>query len=416
MPRFQLSILLGLSMTILQACGGGGQSTPPPQAIVPPPVMSGAPQITGPGTDFVGKNDGSQTLNVLIIRAEFSDTPINISNDQWNNMWIQNLQSLQNYMTQYAYNEVDVSATISSAIILPPSAGFFNENVIPSRFRAAYREIAAISDDDDVATIDNADVVIFNYPSIEHSRSFGGLGSPGNIWLPGNDVFDGALIHEMGHHYGMPHSQGMEGVTFRSDPSTHRLITNDFTEGFDGLHMIGSDGNGRTGFFAPYPVPYMVDSGLMPEIYRETITADGTYRLFDFEQPRLPDTADKMAYVININNENLWMSFSPNMVERWSQFGSDGFSNGMIMHRRYNQNEISVIDFTPNSYRQANAFSQADHDFQLFQDSRDGALQVGETFEITDTTGASPRDIIIEPIATGTERGMDYIDIRVSGL
>jgi len=275
----------------------------------------GAVLLTAAGT----LNSQADPQTILYIRAEFPDKQMTISDA----VWLQRLQTLNTrldeYWTEHSYQAItSVDATYTQEFMMPgPLADYFNV----SDLRAEMRNLATNAG----FTMSNFDHVLYSYPSIPHNISFGALGSPGNIWLPGENPFDGGLIHEYGHALGVGHANSIEGAAGVVFPGARR-------EGRDGLHMMGSDGFQRIGDYSTTNLPMKYKMGFIDDSYIPRIVNDGVIRIWESELTALPSVRN-MGARVDVNGDDFWISFAPKMVERWANFNSAGFANGVIVQR-----------------------------------------------------------------------------------
>lgn len=324
-------------------------------------------------------------MDILYIRGEFTDKPMTINNQTWRNRLNTLNVSLNRYWVKHSYKKITaIRATYTQELTFPGVSGDYMD---VHKLRSTARNMASNAG----FNLQDYDHVVYSYPSIKHSREFGALGSPGNIWLPGENPFDGGLIHEFGHALGLGHAHSIEGASGVIYPGEVR-------GGRDGLFMMGSDGQGRIGDYSTINLPMRYQTKFIDDRYIPIAKTDSTYRIWEFELDSLPSVRN-LGVRVNVNGEDFWISYAPKMAERWANFDSAGFARGVLVHRKNNA-VTSTLDFTPGSFN-------GTKNEEDFKDTRDGALQIGSSYNFPNS------NVSIRPKSTGSAGGIRFIDVEI---
>ncbi|MEM8709996.1 MAG: hypothetical protein AAGG01_03520, partial [Planctomycetota bacterium] len=241
--------------------------------------------------------------------------------------------------------------------------------------------------------INDYDHIVLSYPSAPHTFSFGALGTPGTVWMPGSNPWGPGFIHELGHAFGVGHASHYEGGP-NVFPGQHR-------EGRDGLFMMGSEG-GAMGGRSTINMPMRYAMNHAGDAQVKNVDGPQVVRLFEFELAAYPDGKYMAARIDapGVLNRDWWLSFAPTMVDRWSAFNSEGFGRGIIV-QELNGSITRSLDFTPQSQ---GGIGTNEEDYV---DSRDGALQIDQRFTFPGT------ELSLEPLAIGVQDGLRWIDVAI---
>ncbi len=322
-------------------------------------------------------------IRVLVVRAEFPDRKMELGESEWKREWGTLQEKLADYWKRHSYGIIeDIPMECTGRLELPEaSTNYFDvQELRKAMRRAAEKEGYRLSE---------YDQVVLSYPSIRHNISFGGLGTPGTVWLPGSNPFDGGYIHEFGHALGVGHANAVEGdgVPY---PGEHR-------EGRDGLFMMGSEGQGRVGDYSTINLPMRYRMGFVGDDHLERAKGRGVYRIYDFERERLAEKRT-LGVRVEVEGKDFWITYAPAMADRWSRFNAEGFERGVLLHE-LRGSVTDILDFTPGSQGTG---STAD-----FIDTRDGALQIGTSFAFPGTT------VVVEPLKTGRTGNWRWIEVGI---
>jgi hypothetical protein len=217
----------------------------------------------------------------------------------------------------------------------------------------------------------------------------GHLAVPSRTWLKGNNFTARDLAHEMGHSFGMSHSQGLDcGSEVVGGSCVVRTV-------YDPADTMGSGTMPHFDAVQKELLGWLNASG-QPSI--TSVTANGTYSIASYEATGTASKVLKVAKGID--------SFSGQMSYYYVEYrqpvgfdtvlGSIGnLTSGVLIHLGGTDQLSQLLDLTPGS--------QAD----LFGDFEDAALTVGRTF--TDSqSGVS--------ITLVSANGSDAVlDVRVGG-
>ena len=325
-------------------------------------------------------------VKILYILSDFKDKRIGLSDENWTKHLQKLNQRLDAYWRVHSYQSIrSIQGTWTKRFTMPEkSTAYMNVQKVRTVQRTLAKKAGFHPR--------QYDHVVYCYPSIKHSISFGALGSPGNIWLPGQNPFDGGLIHEFGHAMGVGHSQAIEGRGKVVYPGQLR-------EGRDGLYMMGSDGGGRIGDFSTINLPMRWMMGFVDaQKYAPQVQKSGVFRIWDHELLKLPSPRH-LGLRLDVQGKDFWVTFAPKMVKRWAKFQSQGFARGVIVHQVEGR-RTHLLDFTPGSF----SGTKNEEDYK---DTRDGALQIGKSFQF-------PKSAVqLRPLRVGEKGGLKYIDIEI---
>ncbi len=327
-------------------------------------------------------------LPVLFIRAQFPDAPMKLSDAEWKRRLTTLHRKNSDYWARHSYGTIpQITAEYTKVLQLPENSTAYTGGGNTHKLATAMRALAAAAGHQ----LASYPQLILSYPGVL-DQPFGAAGLPGTVWLPGHDPYDGGMIHEFGHALGVGHANSVEGPARTIFPGERR-------EGRDGLFMMGSDGEGREGDYSTINLPMRYRMGFLGDTSLTTVETTGTYRIFEFEKDTLT-SGQKLALRINIAGADFWVTFAPSMSPRWRQFGSSGFTRGIIVHR-LTGSITDILDFTPGSA--GGLGNQSD-----YIDTRDGALTIGQEFTFPDIP------VTLRPLTTGTNHGTRWIEVAVT--
>ncbi len=352
------------------------------------------PVILPPGAEAAAK----KIQRILWVRAEFPDTAMGLTEAVWRARLDILSSRMAGYWNLHSYRTQAFTIAYTPILQMPqpaltPDSPYLDVGVLRAQMRQKATDAGLVLSD--------FDHLILSYPSIPSNSSFGALGTPGTIWLPGTAPFDGGLIHEFGHALGVGHAHSIEalGVPF---PGQRR-------EGRDGLVMMGSDnealGLDRVGDYSTINLPMRWRMGFFPNTYLASPTTSGTYRIYEHELPTLPSNSTlPLGLRIRVGSDDFWLTYNPQMAVRWGNYNGAGWAQGLIVHRLIGD-ITDLLDFTPGS--QGGTGDEAD-----YVDTRDGALTVGRSYTFPSTSPAG--GVILRPTATGTAEGLRYIELALT--
>ncbi len=330
-------------------------------------------------------------IDLLYIRGEWSDRAMALTDSEWQSR----LDGIHTFAEDYwVFHSAGVitgfASTLTARLQLAGPAPTVADPADPQDVRSEMIALAQAAG----FVLGDFDHVVLSYPSVPHTFSFGGLGTPGTVWMPGSDPWGPGFVHEMGHAFGVGHASHWEGGASIL-PGVHR-------EGRDGLFMMGSEGNGIIGGRSTINMPMRYRMGHVAPGNVELANTSGVVRLYEFELPAPPQgklTAVRVPVGGSVPGD-WWISFAPTMVERWANFDSAGFGQGVIVQQLTGSITRS-LDFTPQSQ---GGIGTNEEDYI---DSRDGALQIGSDFTFPGT------EVTIEPLQTGTTDGLRWIEVDI---
>ncbi|MBC8003301.1 MAG: PKD domain-containing protein, partial [Opitutaceae bacterium] len=357
----QFSHQLQSAHGLIWGSAGGSAGNPPDQ--LPPTAFSGTQGIK----------------KLLYIRVTFADDPISPESD---NAAQATVAANNRYFNEGSYNTVWWESTVTPLVRLPQRKNYYGEN--PG---------ALLGD----AAVGAAALGFFTtdyYPSyyVLHNTlvqyNFGGLSS-GIL-----NASPGALSHELGHNFGLPHANFWQpegrfpGPTqppnpqppFPIDPDSligHYDVNAPFS-GFNpqgtsepilhygNLHDVMGSGPGHFG------VIFKSAMNWLPQEFIKTVTASTTNRIYAFDTPRIsPGRLYAMRIHKNFQRE-YWVSYRQGFPDNpW-------FSNGLELDWLQAGGNV-LLDTTPNT-----TFAR-----------QDAALVVGRTFSDPEAR------LHITPIALG---------------
>lgn len=341
---------------------------------------------------------GGTPERVLYIRADFEDKSMGISDALWHSRFT-NLDSYaEDFWVHNTYGEISsFDSAITEIFTLPPALtpdSPYESGGDVYAIRSAMRGAASAAG----WSLGNYDQVILSFPGLPQFPA-GALGTPGTVWMPGSNPFDGGYVHEFGHALGVGHAHHLEGVS--------EVYPGEVRGGRDGLWMMGSEGGVNLNFDgrrAPVNLPMRYRIGAVDEQLINRTEQTDVYRIYDFARADVSDDiamGRSLATVFDHDGREFWISYAPDLAELWKNFNGAGWTDGIVVSDLRGDITHS-LDFTPGS--QGGTGNEAD-----YVDSRDGALRVGQSYTFPDSV------ITLSPLAIGeSEDGVRWIDVYLN--
>lgn len=334
---------------------------------------------------------------VLYIRADFEDKPIGISDA----LWQSRVETLDNYAEDFwVYNTYGKISSFDSGITEAFTLGPALTEDSPFDAGAdiyAIRSAMVSAASNAGWNVGSYDQVILLFPGVPQFPA-GALGTPGTVWLPGNNPFDGGYVHEFGHALSLGHAHHWEGGDV--------VYPGEVRGGRDGLWMMGSEGGVNQNFDgrrAPINLPMRYKIGVVDEQLVNRPEESGIYRIHDFARGDISGDVSlgrSLATVFDHDGREFWVSFAPDLAELWEGYNADGWMNGIVVSDLIGDITHS-LDFTPGS--QGGTGNEED-----YVDSRDGALVVGHSYTFPNS------EITLAPLRTGISvDGVRWIDLEL---
>lgn len=346
------------------------------------------PFASSVGAQQLGKTG---QIELLYIRAEWSDGLMALTDAEWESRLGGIHAEADDYWQFHSSSAITgFTSAVTGRLLMAGPAPTPDDPADPGTVRAEMRALAQAAG----FVLGDYDHVVLSYPSVAHTFSFGALGTPGTVWMPGSNPWGPGFIHEMGHAFAVGHANHWEG-----GPDVLPGVPR---EGRDGLFMMGSEGGGIIGGRSTINMPMRFLMGHTGTGNVGRALESGVVRLHEFELATNPQgklTAVRVV-VDGTSPGDWWLSFAPKMVERWASFGSDGFGRGIIAHQLIGSTTRS-IDFTPQSIGGVGTNEED------YIDCRDGALQIGNAFTFPGS------DVTIEPLQTGEDNGVRWIEVMI---
>ncbi len=284
---------------------------------------------------------GKKTL--LYIRVDFKDLPGDPISDK---ELQRTLRQFDRYIADNSYGLCLFTSTFTPTVRLPQTAAWYvaakDQEQIIRDARAAAKAIGYDTDQFDL------DLIAYNTPGGGDS-GVGAIGGKGARLL--NNYRLGITLHELGHNFGLPHSQFWQ----TSDGSI--LGPGQAVEYGDPSDPMGAGGGHDESMFHHYEVRSKALLGWLGDNGIVNVKASGVYRIFAQD---MPGVAMPRGLMIQRDSKiQYWIEYRQLMPE------NPYVSNGARILRCFPAaNQIQLLDMTPGSPAGAN----------------DAALVVGRTF------------------------------------
>ncbi|MCC6332394.1 MAG: carboxypeptidase regulatory-like domain-containing protein [Myxococcales bacterium] len=232
---------------------------------------------------------------VLYIRVDFSDDPgepLSVSNAQ------SVLAQLDAFLRAASFNQTSVTGTVTTSVVRVPGtkASYGNSNAtsqLLSDARAAARAAGF-----DTANYD-LDVVAFRRISAWGWAGLGYVGSKGT-WINGSYSI-GVLAHEVGHNLGLSHANFWQAS---GDTIIGAGASQEYGNPFD---IMGS-GDDHYNAWYKKNLDWFGAGGWA------TVTASGSYRLYDLQQPALSNLQGLKVPIGAA--KDYWVEYRPSLNQR----------------------------------------------------------------------------------------------------
>ena len=340
------------------------------------------------------------TKKLLIIRVDFSDlpgVPLNGSTPITENVAvdvINNANGVRDFFEQNSYNKTTIqiapvvsgdSADVTDVIRLPQTASYYAvgdgtsayNNTLHSDARAA---AVAANASHAAANYDRIGVVFSRLSSLPGSNiTYGGLGSitGKNFWINGGSYAFRVVAHELGHTYGLMHSNLWQVTD--GNPVSATGTSTEYGDIYDVM------GNGS--FQHHFNHWHKCFLRWMPDTAVTLATTAATYRIYRFDAANADLANPRALKIVRDSTRDFWIGYRRGTT-------TASLNGGAYVVWGYNTNrQPELLDLTTPGTSLA-----------------DAALAIGATF--TDpSTGIS-----IKPLAQGGTGGEEWLDVRVEFL
>ncbi|MFD2257448.1 Calx-beta domain-containing protein [Luteolibacter algae] len=303
----------------------------------------------------------ADVINVLFIRADFSDLPgapitkAKLETD---------LNAVKNHIEQYSYGKASLNFTVTPDVYRLASTASAvslagnNDAIITEARTAAATGGSGIAPYD----LNNYNVVAVYFPNLsslpQSKITYGGLASVGgsNHWVNGVSDFGRVfvILHEFGHNYGLNHANYYDPS--RTTPGQYfdpLGVSNEYGDIYDTM----GGGTADKGYFSPYAMSRL---NWMPGQNIVQPEANGTWRIHRFDQAA-GNTGQVRALRVPMGGSRY------NWVGLRSLY-DETKNRAYIVGEGIYENRPNLIDATP------------DTKFPESEDRTDSTLPVGSSF------------------------------------
>jgi M6 family metalloprotease-like protein len=354
-----------------------------------------------PGTSGVSGRP-SQTWThgakkLLIIRVDFSDRPgvpsngsTPITEDLAVNV-INNANGVRDFYEQNSYDKTTIqitatasgdSADVTNVLRMPQTAAYYAvgdgtsayNNTLHNDARAA---AAAANPGHAAANYDRIGVVFSNLSGISGSKiNYGGLGqvTGKNFWINGGSYGFRVVAHELGHSYGLMHSNLWQVTD--GNPVSAAGSSTEYGDIYDVM------GNGS--FQHHFNHWHKCFLRWMPDTAVTLATSTATYRIYRFDAANADLANPRAVKIVRDSTRDFWIGYRRGTT-------TASLNGGAYVLWGYNSNrQPELLDLTTPGTSLA-----------------DAGLAIGASF--TDPlTG-----ITIKPLAQGGTGGEEWLDVRI---
>jgi M6 family metalloprotease-like protein len=323
--------------------------------------------------------------NVLIIRVDFSDRTG--APEGYSAATVQNIADTQiaPYYAKSSYGLTSLTNTVTPLVYrMPQTAAYYATNGADDTLHADAESAAAANFS--VASYDRIIVFFSSLGGITGSQiTYGGLADIHGTKVWCNGEFDFRVIaHELGHTYGLYHANLWQ--VNDGNPISPSGVDTEYGDDFDTMGANFANDFGTD--FGPW---FKNILGWVSDSQVKTVTANGTYRIYAFDQNNYATAPGEMLAlkIAKDSTHNYWVACRTDLANNYSM------TNGVYLEWGYNvtrQSDLLDVN-TPGTSDQ------------------DAGLYVGGIFN--DAAAASGLGVTIHPLDRGGVPPNEYRDVQI---